>query len=76
MKTIWVVTKEVNDYNQHGDYFVGIFINKPEFKHLKQLLPNEPNDTIGKLIRGGGRKNFEDVWYTLFEAKSGSNYEE
>lgn len=26
---VWVLTSEVNDYDQHGDYFLAVFKNKP-----------------------------------------------
>lgn len=37
--TIWIVTKEVNDYNQYGEYFVAAFKSKPTKEKLSQI-PN------------------------------------
>lgn len=71
---MWIITEEVNDYNQCGEYFVAAFDNKPTFQELKKLLPYENDVTIGKLTRGGGRQEVEDVWYYLTEVKNGELY--
>lgn len=65
--SVWVVTREINEYNQDGEYFVAVFKKKPSFAELKELLPNEDDVTIGKLTRGGGRHEWEDEWYNLIE---------
>jgi len=70
---MWVITAEINDYNQEGEYFVGVYKNKPTFQQLKELL-NEDNVTVGKLTRGGGRQSTENVWYNLKEVEEGINY--
>lgn len=72
---MWIVTRAINQYDQDGDYFVCAFENKPTFKELKKILPNESDVTIGKLTRGGGRQEYEDEWYFLTEVKSGEIYE-
>lgn len=30
----YVLTEEINDYNQHGEYFLGAFKNVPTFKEV------------------------------------------
>lgn len=65
--SVWVVTREMNEYNQDGEYFVAVFKNKPTFRMLKKLLPEESDVTIGKLTRGVGRQCIEDEWYNLIE---------
>lgn len=72
---MWVITKSVNDYNQHGDYFVAVFTEKPTFAELKVLL-NLDDVTAGKLTRGGGRQNIEGVWYNLEDIQVGVLYEQ
>lgn len=67
MSTVWVVTREHNEYDQHGEYFVAVYLKKPNFHQLKKLLPDEDDVTIGKLTRGGGRHRYEDVWHNLRE---------
>ena len=72
---MWVITRSHNDYNQHGDYLVAAFLEKPTFKQLKELL--KLNDvTTGKLTRGGGREGIEDVWYNMEELEGGVLYED
>ena len=67
---MWVVTREINEYNQDGEYFVSAYMDKPTFKQLKELI--SANDkTIGKLTRGGGRQKIEDEWYYLREVSDG-----
>ena len=72
MQTRWIVTREVNEYDQDGEYFVSVFDEKPTFKELKEVLPYESDATIGKLTRGGGRQGSEAEWFFLREIKTGT----
>lgn len=72
---MWVVTREINQYDQDGHYLVCVFENKPNFQDLKKVLSDESDVTIGKLTRGGGRQKYEDEWFYLTELKSGELYE-
>ena len=65
---MWIVTQEINDYNQYGEYFITAFEGKPTFEQLKKVL-NLDDVTTGKLTRGGGRQNIENEWYYLKEFK-------
>lgn len=38
---IWVLTREHNDYDQHGAYFVAAFIKKPSHAALAKVLSSE-----------------------------------
>lgn len=71
---MWVVTRKINDYNQDGEYFVAVYVNKPIFNDLKKLLPQCDNKTIGKLLRGGGRHLTEYEWYYLSKVEEGQEY--
>lgn len=71
---MWVVTREINEYDQDGSYFVAVFQHKPTFADLKSLLPNETDTTVGKLTKGGGRQGNENVWFNLLPVESGKNY--
>jgi hypothetical protein len=71
---MWVVTREHNLYDQEGEYFVVAFDNKPTFQELKKLIGGS-DVTIGKLTRGGGRQEFEEVWYNLYEVSSGQLFD-
>jgi len=33
---VWVLTEEVNDYNQHGNYFLAVFKHEPTEADIKQ----------------------------------------
>lgn len=65
MKTkAWILTEEYNDYDQHGEYFVGFFINKPTTEQIKNLLGC--SDVYAEhILNGGGRYECEDHWYNL-----------
>ena len=34
MGKVYVLTEYINDYNQHGEYFLGVFKNIPTFKEV------------------------------------------
>ena len=67
---MWIVTRFENDYNQHGEYFVAAYTDKPEFKDLKALLPDEDDVTVGKLTRGFGG-DISGTSYALAEYENG-----
>ena len=73
-KSVWVVTREINMYDQDGDYLVAVYRRKPDFAKLKKLLPHLSDATVGKLTRGGGREACEDEWYNLSELEAGTLY--
>lgn len=62
MKTVWILTSSVNDYNQYGEYFEMAFIEKPTATELDKLGYHGEH-----LLKGGGRVGNEDVWYHLKE---------
>jgi len=68
---MWVVTREINQFEQDGEYLVSVFKDKPTFQALKALLPSESDVTIGKLTRGGGRHGNEYEWFNLFSVENG-----
>lgn len=71
---MWIVTTAVNAYDQYGEYFVAVFLEKPDFKQLKDLL-NLDDVTTGKLTRGGGRHDSDDTqWWILEEVQPGLLY--
>lgn len=78
----WVLTKEMNEYDQYGEYFMEVFKEKPDFQKLLKVLighgisldcdPSEPKieHVVGNLIRkGGGRINYEHTWFYLKEVE-------
>jgi hypothetical protein len=69
MATVYILTREENQYDQFGEYFVDVFANKPTKEQLQHLfIPNEELEiNINHLLEGGGRRNYEDTWYYLRE---------
>jgi hypothetical protein len=84
-KTVWVLTTEHNDYDQHGEYFVAVFETKPTVKELAAFfttnkgvaVPGYHQDPVSvlnfllHLLDGGGRQAIEDQWYNLNEVEFG-----
>lgn len=62
---IWVLTREVNEYDQFGEYFVAAFPSKP---HHSQLTANNVSqDRLRHVLNGGGRLGNEYEWFYLRE---------
>lgn len=72
---IWVVTKEVNDYNQYGDYFIAVWQEKPTIAQIKGCLGCS-EELAEHIFNGGGRIDYEGRWYNLLECEQGCSYEE
>lgn len=75
-KTMWVLVASVNEYDQHGDYLVAAFTEKPTLERLSPLLKNsiaaQQLIATGKFLdtpASGGRSCFE-----LTEVVDGSVY--
>lgn len=75
-RKVWVLTFEVNDHDQHGEYFMAAFENKPDHERLARALQGAgemPKDIMAglafleHLLKGGGRRNDEHIWYNLRE---------
>lgn len=72
---VWVLTREHNDYDQHGEYFVAVFLKKPSHTTLAKALSKEGYGTgsdvmaalvfLEHLLAGGGRVQWENVWFNL-----------
>lgn len=76
MKKVYVLTREHNEYDQHGEYFEAVFEKKPSLEVLaKWMKENDgyslPGDIFAAvaflehLRNGGGRVDKEDIWYNL-----------
>lgn len=66
---MWVITFAINEHNQEGDYFDRVFDYKPTKEELDKLGYDGEH-----LLKGGGRKGSENLWYYLSEIKSGQQY--
>jgi len=64
-KNLWVLTKEYNDHDQHGEYFICIFEGKPS---SFQLMENGVSShCTNHVLEGGGRIGQEYEWYYLYQ---------
>lgn len=70
MDSVWVLTCEVNEYNQCGEYFVAVFKNKPTSIELT-LDCDVDLKTAEHISNGGGRLRVEHTWYFLREHRFG-----
>ncbi len=61
--TVWVLTREINDYNQDGAYFCAVWATKPTADDLRAVGA----DDCLHVLAGGGRKGVENTWYSLTE---------
>ena len=79
-KTVWVLTRAINDYNQDGNYFVAVFESKPDLKRLAETMSATGHgiggiDLYSAIARlehirtGGGRQGVEDQWFSLDEVE-------
>lgn len=77
-KKVFVLTRSVSDYNQHGDYFVAVFAARPSVKALAEHFYGVGFNTghmdmmaaiafLEHVRAGGGRRGTEDEWYDLEE---------
>lgn len=67
--TVWVLTREINQYDQDGEYFQAAWPEKPTRAQLKEALCDPANDAlIDRVMDGGGRtEKLEDEWFHLAE---------
>lgn len=62
---VWVLTEEYNEYDQHGKYFLDVFLEKP---HWTQLAAHGvPTNRLRHVLNGGGRVGHENNWFWLEE---------
>jgi|GEM_PF-2314930 len=66
-KSIWILTREINQYDQDGEYFVGAWNQKPTHQMLTEL--GVPQKRLRKVLDGGGRVYPEEEWFYLKEQK-------
>lgn len=72
---IWVLTTEMNDYDQHGSYLVAWWETKPLRRELAEILGLEKNASlITHILSGGGRQDSEYQWWYLKEVEEGDNF--
>ncbi len=60
---VWILTREPNQYDQYGEYFVEVFAKKPTAAQLLALDVLEGD--VSHVLKGGGRRMPEDEWWHL-----------
>lgn len=77
MNTMWILTCEVNEYNQEGEYFVAAFLDKPSKDALRYVLKwygDATDSLLDHVLEGGGRIDSENLWFFLREVGEGRRY--
>ena len=65
---IFILTREINEYRQDGEYFVAAFKEKPTADQL--FMNGVEEKSIKHVLTGGGRtKAMENEWFHLREHK-------
>lgn len=62
---VWILTRAINAYDQEGEYFEGVFIDKPTCSQLIEC--GVADNDVQHVLKGGGRINGEYWWYFLRE---------
>jgi hypothetical protein len=65
MSSVWILTREENQYDQYGEYFDAVFF---KFPSKVQLMCNGvPPHSVEHVLAGGGRQGVENTWWNLQE---------
>ena len=66
---MWLLTKEYNDYDQYGEYYVYAWNHRPNLQEVDLALDTltDGYHDIKHILNGGGRQKDEDIWFNLFE---------
>ena len=65
MNKVWILTEEYNEYDQHGEYFLAVFAEKPTAEKLIKIGVHESE--VEHVLSGGCRIKNEHQWYHLKE---------
>jgi hypothetical protein len=63
--SIWILTREINEYDQDGEYFVDAWLEKPTHQIL--TAAGVPQNRLRHVLNGGGRVGFEYEYFYLRE---------
>lgn len=72
---MWVITRKINEYNQHGSYLVGVFERRPSIEEICKMVDCGEKFAKYLIETGGGREGTEYTWYYLTKLKHGEQYE-
>ena len=77
MKTMWILTCEVNENYQEGDHFVAAFLDKPSKDALRDVLKwygDATDALLDHYLAGGGHLELGNLWFFLNEVEEGRRY--
>lgn len=60
---VYILTREINAYDQDGAYFVNVFSSLPTYEML--IENGVPKNRIRHVLNGGGRVDYEYEWFYL-----------
>ena len=68
---MWILTKEYNQYDQEGAYYVKAWCSKPSIAEVFDVLVKDDGPfSLQQVYAGGGRfPDTVDIWYNFFEDK-------
>jgi hypothetical protein len=78
-KSVWILTREINEYDQDGAYFETFWFEKPTLEQISQYVYSTSLESLSDkqilyvvhISKGGGRENAEDEWYNLTKEEEG-----
>jgi hypothetical protein len=69
---VYILTRQHNDYDQYGEYFVAWFPKRPTATDIQLAIAIDDEsiidgETADHIVSGGGRRDRpnEDVWWHL-----------
>jgi hypothetical protein len=71
---MYILTEEYNDYGQHGAYFRAAWLDIPTDMELAKHVGSTDEDYLRFILSGGGRRNFENIWYCLTQYNEGEKF--
>ena len=63
---MWVLTREINQYDQDGENYVQAYFEKPNEQELLEFVPKSE---VKWVLGGGGRRELEQEWFFLRRVK-------
>lgn len=83
--TVWVLTESYNDYDQHGEYLVAVFKEKPTVRELAEFFKYTKTGNVAGnvfdaldfllgLLENKGRRGYEEHWYNLSLLEFGEKF--
>jgi hypothetical protein len=68
---MFILTREVNEYDQSGEYFVVAYKHRPTYEMLSTDTGIDSKAIKNLLLYGGGRIGSEYEWWNLHQLNCG-----